>query len=194
MQYRVIELSLLSVFIHYCRWQLEIYTGVQSPSCILSVDDSFSFSTELNSVTFIYHMVYCIHKHHVQEIKFIVLNCCKILMTVLTADTVGTLYASGSILDSLNLQSSYLGKYNPLLYGKRLALRIVIFTVMKAKSRSLFWYKGLLCPYKILYFEIIHSYTSSPAKIKIFNRKIRQYVRCISHSTGEKNWCGLKVF
>lgn len=110
-------------------------------------------------------------------------------MTVLTADTVGTLYASGSILDSLNLQSSYLGKYNPLLYGKRLALRIVIFTAMKAKSRSLFWYKGLLCPYKILHSEIIHSYTSSLPKIKI-----RQYVRCISHSTGEEKLVWTKGF
>lgn len=135
MRYRAMELSLLSLSIHYRRWQLEIYKGMQSCLCILSVDDSFFFTAELKSVTSIYRMVYCIRKQNVQEIKFLVLNCCKILMTALTADTVGN--ASGSILDSLNLQ-----------------------------SRSLFWYKGLLCSYKILHFEILHSYTPSPPQNK----------------------------
>lgn len=95
-------------------------------------------------------MVYCIHKHNVQEIRFMVLNCCKIFMAVLTADTMGTLHALGSFLDSLNLQSLYLGKYNLLLYEKRLGLKIVIFTAMESKSRSLSWYTCLLCLYKIL--------------------------------------------
>lgn len=57
---------------------------------------------------------------------------------------------------------------------------------MKPKSRSLFWYKGCVCLYKILHFEMVHSNTASPKKTKIFDWKIRHYVRCISCSTGEK--------
>jgi len=99
----VIELSLLSVSVHYCSWQLEIHAGVPSCSCILSVDDGFSFSAELNAVTSVYHMVYCIHKHNVQEIKFIALNSCKILMTELIADSV--YIVCFKFCFSLNLQS-----------------------------------------------------------------------------------------
>lgn len=115
-----------------------------------------AFPAELNSVTSVCCMVYCIHKHDVQEIKFIALNCCEGVMTALPADTVGTLYALGSLPDSLDLLCSYLGKYNPLLYGRRLTLKAVVCSAMKPKSRSVFWHKGLLCPWKIILESYIH--------------------------------------
>lgn len=64
-----------------------MYIEVQRLARSLSFDNSHSCSAELHSVTSAYHMVCCVHKRNTQHTEFIGHNCCKMLMTVLVADS-----------------------------------------------------------------------------------------------------------